>query len=87
MRTTVRIDDDLLKDLRRQAVAEGVPLTRLINRLLREALRAAKDRQPRRKFRQKTFDMGEPLVDLSKALQIAGLVEDEQLARRMMSRQ
>lgn len=87
MRTTVRIDDDLLRSLKEQAHQDGVSLAALVNRALRrgvEALRhAGKSDRP---YREKTFSMGEPKVDLRKALALAATMEDdetrEELARR-----
>jgi len=87
MRTTVRIDDDLLRSLKEQAHQDGVSLSVLVNRALChgiEALRqAGKSERP---YREKTFSMGEPKVDLSKALALAAAREDdetrEELARR-----
>jgi hypothetical protein len=87
MRTTVQIDDDLLRDLKEQAHREGTSLARLINRVLRrgvDALRQAKP--PDRPYREKTYNMGEPNVNLDKALALAAALEDaeviEKLARR-----
>jgi hypothetical protein len=86
MRTTIRIDDDLMSDLRRRAAAERASLSSLVNRLLRLGLRALGEQRPKRKFRQKTFRMGEPIVDLTKSLRIAALLEDEETARKMVLR-
>jgi hypothetical protein len=87
MRTTVRIDDDLMRELNEQARREGLSLTKLINRVLRQGIdavrQAAKPSQP---YREKTFRMGQPTVDPSKALALAASLEDsevrEKLARR-----
>jgi len=38
-RTTIAIDDDLLRDLKRRAAKDGVSLSALVNRLLRAGLR------------------------------------------------
>jgi len=38
-RTTLTINDDLLRQLRKRAADEGRPLKELVNRLLRDALR------------------------------------------------
>jgi hypothetical protein len=84
MRTTVRIDDDLLRDLKRRAQKEKTSLTSVVNQAIRNGLKASETtiRAPRR-FRQKTFSMGPPLVDLTKALALAAELEDEELIRRM----
>jgi hypothetical protein len=81
MRTTVRIDDDLMRQLQRQAAREKTSLTRTLNRVIREALSAA--RPKRRRYVQKTYDLGKPLVDLDKALSLAFELEDEQILEKM----
>jgi hypothetical protein len=87
MRTTVRIDDDLMRELKEQAHREGTSLTRLLNRLLRAGLQAV--RRPRvrkRRHRETTHSMGTPSVDLDKALAIAAHLEDEETRRKMRLR-
>ena len=44
MKTTLRLDDDLLREAKRRAVDEGTTLTHVVE----EALRAALTRQPPR---------------------------------------
>ena len=67
MRSTVRIDDDLIVELRARAHAESVSLTRMLNRTLRAGLLAApKQASKRRPFKQKTYRMGTPDVGIDK---------------------
>ena len=84
MRTTLRIDDDLLRELRQRAEAQKVPLTKLVNQALRQALasRPAK----RVAYREKVHSMGTPKVNLDKALAIAAAMEDEEVARKLAVR-
>jgi len=87
MRTTVRIDDDLMRDLNERARQEGLSLTRLINRVLRQGMGVLRQAaKPARPYREKTFRMGQPRIDLTKALALAASLEDsevrEKLARR-----
>lgn len=87
MRTTVQIDDDLLRDLKEHAYREGTSLAKLINRVLRRGMSASQQaNKPVRPYREKTFRMGEPNVNLDKALALAAALEDdgvrEKLARR-----
>jgi len=87
MRTTVRIDDDLMRLLKQRAHREGTSLTRLINHVLRHGISALRQgSKPSRPYREKTFRMGEPRVPLDKALALAASLEDqetrEKLARR-----
>jgi len=84
MKTTVRIDDDLLRDLKERAHREGTSLTKLINRLLRHAVSAMRQpTKPARPYRQKTYSMGEPKVNLAKALALAASLEDEEFSQKL----
>jgi len=86
MRSTMRIDDDLLMELKDHARKENVSLTRMLNRTLRAGLRAANFRIPRRRHRETTYAMGQPRVDLRKALAMAAGLEDEEIARKLLLR-
>ena len=87
MRTTVRIDDALLLELKTKAAEENVSLTRLLNRTLQAGLRAGqrKDR-PNRRHLEKAHSMGVPRVDLTKALSVASGLEDEEVLRKARMR-
>jgi len=87
MRTTVQIDDDLMRELRSRAHLEGTSLTKLINRVLRQGIQAMrKGNKPARRYREKTFSMGEPKVDLDRALALAAAMEDEEIRRKLAQR-
>jgi hypothetical protein len=81
MRTTVRIDDDLLRQLHRQARDEKASLTQVVNRAIRRGITARATKTKR--FKQKTFDMGLPLVNLDKALSLAYEWDDDETIKRM----
>jgi hypothetical protein len=81
MRTTVRIDDDLLRQLQRQARQEKASLTQIVNRAIRRGIAAPPVKHKR--FKQKTFSMGVPLVNLDKALSLAYEWDDEETIKRM----
>ena len=84
MRSTVRIDDDLLLEIRTRARAEDVSLTRMLNRTLRAGLLAATRKSGRpRHFKQRTVSMGRPRVDLDKALALAARLEDDEVTRKL----
>ena len=87
MRTTVRLDDEVLDRLRERARAEKVSLTHLINRVIRAGLasRPAPTR-PRRPYRERPQAMGAPRVALDKALAVAAALEDEEVARELSTR-
>lgn len=84
MRTTVRIDADLLAELKERARAAGTSLTELLNRVLRAGLEAR--RPGRRRVRIRTVDMGTPKVDLDRALHVAAELEDEEILRELAQR-
>ena len=87
MRSTVRIDDDLMVELRARAHAESVSLTRMLNRTLRTGLSTApKQASKRRPFKQKTYRMGIPKVGIDKALALAAALEDEEIVRKISLR-
>lgn len=87
MRSTVRIDDDLMVELKARSVAQGVSLTRMLNRTLRVGLTARrKQGEKRRSVKQATFRMGAPRLEVAKALALAGVLEDEEIARKMSLR-
>lgn len=81
MRTTLRLEDDLLRELKKRARQEGRTLSELVNRAIRKSLAA--DGRPRRVFRQKTRDLGRPSFDVAKANAVADALEDEALLRKL----
>jgi hypothetical protein len=81
MRTTVTIDPDVEALLRKAMRERGEPFKQVLNGALREGLRGAVQR-PARRFRQRTFDLGKPLVDLTKALALAADLQDVEAVSR-----
>lgn len=83
MRTTLRIDDGLLRELKQRAVREKTSLAELVNQILRIGMAAdlSKGKSKRRKFRQKTYDMGQPRFDVDKALAFAGELDDQEILK------
>ncbi len=81
MRTTVTIDPDVQVLLRRAMRERGEPFKKVLNAALREGLRA-RARRPVGRFKQRTFDLGKPLVDLTKALALAAELEDTETVAR-----
>lgn len=87
MRIKVRIDDDLMVELKARAGAASVSLTQMLNRTLRIGLRTPVDQaESRRAFQQRTYGMGLPRLRIDKALALAAQLEDEELARKMSLR-
>ena len=85
MKTTLRIEDSLLRELKERATREEKSFTELVNQVLRRGLAAdaSKAESPKQKFRRKTYDMGQPKFDLNKALALAGELEDEEVIAKM----
>jgi len=83
MRTTVRIDDDLMRTLKERANREDVSLSRLLNDAIRLGLSTSPASQRKKRFVQKTYKMGRPLLDLTKASALAAAMEDEEIIRKM----
>jgi hypothetical protein len=81
MRTTLRLDDDLLFQLKKRASEEGLTLSEVVNLALRKSLGAPK--RARRLFRQKTCDLGRPSFDVTKANAVASALEDEAILRKL----
>lgn len=88
MRTTVRIDDDLLRELRERAHRERTSLTVLVNRVIRCGLeRSLQGRAGgSRRYREEVFAMGMPRVALDKALALAAALEDGEVVEKMARR-
>lgn len=82
MRTTVDLDPKLLDALRLEAVRRGVSLKALLNTVIRAGL-AARVGEPVATYRVDTVSMGAPMVDLNKALQLAGALEDDDIVRKI----
>lgn len=77
MRTTVTLDDDTEALVHQRMRDRGVSFKQALNDAIREGSAA------RIGFETPQFAMGVPLVDLDKALRLAGDLEDEDLARSM----
>lgn len=87
MRSTVRIDDDLMMALKKRALRENVSQTRMLNRLLREGIEASRGGAAKKDpYQESTIAMGAPRVDLDKALALAADFDDEEILRKMALR-
>ena len=84
MRTTLRIDNDLMQELRKRAAAQKVSLASLCNQVLRDGL--AQKPLTRRRYRERVASMGVPRVNLDKALAVAAADEDAEVARKIALR-
>lgn len=59
----------------------GLSFKQAVNDAIRSGLAPRRERAEATTFA--THDMGAPLVDITKALRLAGELEDEELARRL----
>ena len=83
MRLTVSISDDLCRELRGRARAEGIPLGRVVEECLRAGLAVRKAGTRPANRPRPVFDLGRPVVDLDHALRLAAEMEDEEILRKM----
>lgn len=81
MRTTLRLDEDVLRELKQRAREEGSTLSELVNRAIRKSLAA--EPRPRPVFQQRTRDLGRPSFDVAKATAVADALDDETLLRKL----
>ena len=87
MRSTVRLDDDLMIAVKARARGEGTSMTRMLNRVIRTGLEAmSEDAGEREYYREETFAMGRARLDLDKALALAAGLEDEEILRKVSVR-
>ena len=78
MRTTVTLDPDVEALLRKRMEERGISFKRALNDAIREGSTSG-ERPP---FHTRTRRMGVPSVNLDRALQLAGELEDEELIRK-----
>ena len=84
MRTTLTIDDGLLRQLRQKALDTGKPFKQVVNDTLRAGLEKPVAAN-RVRYVCPTFSTGPlaPGVDLTKANALAAAMEDEELIRTL----
>jgi hypothetical protein len=83
MRTTVTLDDDTLVVIQRLMRERHISFKQALNDAIRQG---AQQRPAPAAFETRTADLGVPSVNLDRALQIAGELEDEELIRRQRRR-
>lgn len=84
MRTTVTIDPDVEALVRKAMRDRGEPFKQVLNAAIRDGLTSRK--RAGKPFKQPTFDMGKPLVDLTKALSLAAELEDAEFIAKLQRR-
>ena len=87
MRTTLTIDDDLMRELRQKANEAGSPVKEIVNKALRAGLKEIDKPKPSKPYKCKTFSLGyPPRADLDHALDLAEQLEAEEIARKLSLR-
>lgn len=76
VRTTVTLDPDAELIIRRRMTERGVTFKQAINDAIRGSITSPV------RFQTKTASMGRPTVNLDRALQVVGELEDDDLIRR-----
>lgn len=80
MRTTVTLDPDVEQIIRRRMRERGVGFKEALNEVIRAAASGEHGRKP---FRTEVADLGRSRVNLDRSLEISGVLEDDDLIRRM----
>ena len=80
MRTTVTLDPDVEALIKRAMRDRGVTFKRALNDAVRAGVAG---QRPASQEPHPTYDMGEPVVDVTKALRLAGELEDQERAARL----
>lgn len=80
MRTTVTLDPDVEALIKRAMRERSITFKQALNAAVRAGAVSQK-RQPAAPLA--TYDMGEPLVDVTKALRLAGELEDHERAAQL----
>jgi len=86
MRTTIDIDAHILKRLRSEAAKRSVPFKEVVAGALRRGLESAA-KPAASSMPLPAYDMGEPLINLDKARHLAAALDDDDVLRKLASRQ
>ena len=80
MRTTITLDADTELLVKRAMRERGLSFKEAVNEAIRSGLAPGRG-DATAEF--PTYSMGEPLVDVTKALRLAGELEDQEIARKL----
>lgn len=80
MRTTVTLEPDTEALISRAMAERGLTFKEAVNEAIRSGLGEPVPATPPT---FPVFDMGQPIVDVTKALRLAGELEDQELAARL----
>ncbi len=79
MRTTITLDPDVEALITRAMRERGLSFKAAVNDALRRGLG---DRTTKEPYEPPTFAMGRPRVDLDRATQLAGALEDQEILQK-----
>ncbi|MGH3445841.1 MAG: hypothetical protein ACRDPB_10740 [Nocardioidaceae bacterium] len=74
MRTTVTLDPDTEEIVRERMARKGLSFKQAINETIRDGAQGRVEREP---YVMKPRSLGKPKLELTKALQLSGELEDE----------
>ena len=83
MRTTLNIDEDLLRQLKREAQRSHTPMRQVVNTALRRGVSQTAPQRTGGAYSCPTFSMGVPQVNLDKSLALAANLEDAEVLREL----
>ena len=87
MRTTLTIDDDLVRELREKAHKTASPFKEVVNKAIRAGLEHIDKPKQIKPYKCKTYSLGyPPSADLDHALNLADHLESEEIARKLSLR-
>ncbi len=86
MRTTLNIDDRLLRHMKVEAQRAGISLTQLANQALELGLQRLAPVTEEDGYELPSFSMGQVTFQVDKALSFVADLEDEEFARKQDSR-
>lgn len=81
MRTTLTLDPDVVLLIEKRQRERGLTFKEAVNEAIREGLGSGRRRK--KPFRTAAASLGEPNVNLDRALQLAAELEDEETAREL----
>ena len=87
MRTTLTIDDDLIREMKKRAHNTGAPFKEIVNVALRAGLKEMAKPKISKPYKCKAHSLGyPPRADLDHALALADQLESEEIFRKLSLR-
>ena len=87
MRTTLTIDDDLVRELREKAHQTGLPIKAIVDKAIRAGLDQIDKPKQTKPYKCKAYSLRyPPRADLDHALNLADRLESEKIAQKLSLR-